>query len=222
MGVALAFVLASCAPDGADQLATRETVAQGARLDGTSTSPIVRAGDAPDIPSAAPEAATVDAPETSPSAGETAARAEPPASGEPPAGEPRMVSFADLSLIGLDVDAIFDPDEGEEGLEGLPASIRGLDRMLVAIDGYMIPMEWEGTRVKAFMLVRDMASCCFGQMPKPDEWVEVLMQADETTEYYPYVPVLATGILELSGATDGMGYVTSAYRLRGERVTDEW
>ena len=201
-------LLGGCSPGSGTDLVTHDDVAQGARLDGVETPP-------PAIVS------SIEPTTAEPPAGGDVIETAPPAAPEA-SGEPRMVSFADLSLIGLDVDAIFDKSERAQGLPRLPAAIRELDRKLVSIQGYMIPMEWEGTVVKAFMLVRDMAGCCFGQMPKPDEWVEVLMQEGKTAEYYPYVPVLATGVLELSGEADDMGYVTGAYRLRGKGVTDEW
>jgi hypothetical protein len=212
-------LLGACSPGGEADLVTHDTVARGARLDGAeeatpgtttptegTTAPPLATGDVIETPAPAPVATP-----------EASTQPEPTAT-----GEPRLVSFADLSLIGLDVDAIFDKTERAQGLPRLPPAIRELDRKLVSIQGYMIPMEWDGTAVKAFMLVRDMANCCFGQMPKPDEWVEVLMQEGKTAEYYPYVPVLATGILELAGEADDMGYVTGAYRLRGKGVTDEW
>ena len=229
-GVLLA--LAGCGTGSAEPLVHEGSIGQGARLDGgldpspvasqasTDTSAVDTATSA--VAALELTAVALEGPVAPPPSG-PAAELEPPVSAPASApGEPLLVKFLDLSLIGLDVDAIFDPAEGENGLADLPATIRALDRRLVAIEGFMIPMEWEGTRVKAFMLVRDMAGCCFGQMPQPDEWVEVLMQEGELADYYPYVPVLATGVFELAGETDDMGYVTGAYRLRGEGVTDEW
>lgn len=213
--------LVACVRGEASDLATSEAVGQGTRIDGGDMAPGAalsitaesEAASEPRGPAAEPEAHVPAPAPTTPTPSPGTSR---------PTGEPRLITFADLSLIGLDVDAIFDPSEDEVGLSALPETIRALDRTLVAIEGYMIPMEWEGTRVRAFMLVRDMAGCCFGQMPQPDEWVEVVMRDDEVADYYPYVPVLATGLFELAGETDDLGYVTGAYRLRGDGVTDEW
>ena len=87
---------------------------------------------------------------------------------------PRAITFADLSLVGSDVDGLLDAmfdEQGEAEFE-YPESVADLDRNLVEIIGYMIALEYEDDgQVSEFMLVRDLAACCFGGMPRPDEWV---------------------------------------------------
>ena len=130
-----------------------------------------------------------------------------------------MVTFSDLSLVGYDVDKLLDPDDDSQTM---PEHITMLDGQRCAVEGYMLPMEWKKKKVVSFMLVRDMAGCCFGGMPMPDEWVEVVMEEGKGCDYYPYIPVLVTGKFGVGGETDELGYVTGAYTLIGETVTDEW
>lgn len=130
-----------------------------------------------------------------------------------------LISYADLSLVGYDVDALLDP---EDDSEEMPESITQLDGKRVAIEGYMLPMEWKRKQVISFMLVRDMAGCCFGGMPQPDEWIDVSFPEGKGCDYYPYIPVLVTGVLTVGGELDDLGYVTGAYSIVCEDITDEW
>jgi len=204
-----ACALSACSERARAAGGAKVAVDSGARLDAAPARPVGAA------PAAAPtERAPVEVAAPNDSGADTR---EP----ERIDAGPRRIRFADLSLVGYDVDAIFDPDDESQGFDDLPESLRELDGKDVALDGYMLPLEWEGKEVRSFMLVRDMASCCFGGMPMPDEWVEVTMAAGRTTEYFPYIPVLVTGALSIGGEVDDLGYVTGAYRLTAVSVADD-
>ena len=102
-----------------------------------------------------------------------------------------------------------------------PERIAELDEQEIAIVGYMIPLEWEDTKVPEFMLVRDLLGCCFGGAPQPDEWMEVVMEG-EGADYFPYIPVLVTGTLSVEGIEDEAGYAAGCFVLSGTSVTKEF
>ncbi len=136
----------------------------------------------------------------------------------------RPIAWRDLSMEGEPIEDILDkllyPDQYEEGEYNLPDYITELDGQEVAIVGYQIPLEWEGTTVPEFMLVGDLLGCCFGGAPMPDEWINVKMKG-VGSEYYPYIPVIVTGTLRVDGIEDEAGYAAGCYHIDGVEVKKE-
>jgi len=135
------------------------------------------------------------------------------------------ITFRDLSLAGLDVDALLDavlfPEEYEpEELEALalPERITRFDGRDVSIVGYMIPGELEGNEVRDFMLVRDLMSCCFGGSPNADEWIDVVMVEGELAVYHPFLPMRVEGRMSLGGAVDDAGFAVGIFHLEASRA----
>ena len=131
---------------------------------------------------------------------------------------PRAITFADLSLVGSDVDGLLDAmfdEQGEAEFE-YPESVADLDRNLVEIIGYMIALEYEDDgQVSEFMLVRDLAACCFGGMPRPDEWVHVKMAEGTGSNLFLMVPFSVTGRLAVGLQREEGGFLSSAFQLEG-------
>lgn len=159
-------------------------------------------------------------------ASETEPVAEQPAQKEQDG--PIDLTYQDLSLIDYDVDAMLDymlfPDEYEDedtSFLELPADLKALDGKEISIVGYMIPGEIKKGNVRDFMLVRDLMGCCFGGVPMPDEWVDVVMDEDAEAEYRPYMPMRVTGVLTLGGEQDEAGFALGIYRLQASDVEVE-
>lgn len=136
-----------------------------------------------------------------------------------------VLSWRDLSMEGEAIEDILDkmlyPDQYEEDEYNLPDYISKLDGQEVAIIGYQIPLEWEGTTVPEFMLVGDLLACCFGGAPMPDEWIEVKM-VGKGAEYFPYIPVIVRGKLVISGIEDEAGYAAGCYHIECISVEKEY
>jgi hypothetical protein len=71
--------------------------------------------------------------------------------------------------------------------------------------------------VSSFLLSRFPPGCCFGALPFPDEWIAVTL-TDPVAPLAADIPVEVTGTLEVGELLDGQGFVTSLYRMQGERV----
>lgn len=99
----------------------------------------------------------------------------------------------------------------------IPAEIGALNNQLVEVVGFMVPIETEGARVKSFALVKDRMLCCFGVIPKLNEWILVQMRDASTASYYPDQPVRVLGRLAVGGHTAG-GSVLSIYRMEGDNL----
>lgn len=135
-----------------------------------------------------------------------------------------LVTFGDLTLVGTDIDMLLDyiykPETDRAKLFKFPDRIlekAGKDKAVV---GYMIALEYKsGTDdVISFMLVRDLQACCFGGIPRPDEWIMVEMEAGKTTELFTYVPVTVYGEFTPGRVEDEYGYASAIYNLVASKV----
>ena len=213
----LALLLMGCcadAPDSAEQEPkdSTQTLRRGAALDGGLAALPPGTPNLPIMPATEPEV---------PAATEK---------GLPDGVQP--ISFQSLSLLDADVDGlldlIFNP-VGEDGQKPktefeFPESAQVLDGARVAIVGYMIPLDWvEGEdRITSFMLVRDFAQCCFGGMPRPDEWIDVITPLGESAGFYAYRPIRVIGKLRVGLARPADAMVASVYQMVATDVTDTW
>lgn len=216
-GALLALLLMGCcadAPESAEQepTASTQTLKRGAALDGGLAALPPGTPNLPAMPATAPEVPAA------------------PEQGLPEGVQ--AISFKSLSLLDADVDGlldlIFNPI-GEEGQAAksdfeFPATAQSLDGKRVAIVGYMIPLDWvEGEdRITSFMLVRDFAQCCFGGMPRPDEWIDVITPLGESAGFYAYRPIRVIGKLRVGLDRPADAMVASVYQMVATNVTDTW
>jgi len=144
----------------------------------------------------------------------------------------QAISFHNLSLLDADIDGlldlIFNPAE-KEGQDAaapfeFPAAAQTLDGKRVAIVGYMIPLDWiDGEeRITSFMLVRDFAQCCFGGMPRPDEWIDVTTPLGESVGFFAYRPIRVMGKLTVGLDRPADAMVASVFQMLASDVTDSW
>lgn len=195
----------------------------GAAIDGSEDVPDEPTPAEPTPVEAAPDEPTPDEAAFDAGAADEVAAAEP----EPVPEGPPEVSFWDLSLYELDVDAMLDallyPEAyAEDELEELafPEEIARHDGEEIVITGYMIPGEMVLGSVRDFMLVRDLLACCFGAQPMPDEWIAVTVHEDLDVEYFPYIPIRVTGTLTLGGEQDKAGFARGVYELLATDVRE--
>ncbi len=137
------------------------------------------------------------------------------------------IAFADLSLADADVDGLLDlvfSDELESESFEFPQNVQDLDGKEVAIVGYMIPMDWieGGDRITSFMLVRDFAQCCFGGIPRPDEWLDAQAPLGESVQFFAYRPIRVIGTLHVGLDRVESSFVASVFQITVTDVTDSW
>ncbi len=207
----------------ADEPGARADVEQAAR----EAPPLAANGEAPVDPqrddAARALAAGVEAPGEPGAAGQPGAPAETAGEPEKPAAIGRVrkdgvreIAFLDLALEGLDPDEVIDsllfPDDFPEQL--VPQPILDLDGQRIAVTGYMIPGRIKkGGIVHDFLLVRDLLACCFGGMPKPDEWIDVVMAEGHDAEYHRYVPLTVTGTFSVGQDIDEESLAPPIFKL---------
>lgn len=131
-----------------------------------------------------------------------------------------VVGFDTLSTFKYDVPedsgsktnapAASDPDNQ------IPANVKSFNGRRVALKGFMLPLKVEGGLVTELLLMRDQSMCCYGSVPKINEWVAVKMTSagikpvmDQAVTMYGTIKI---------GAMRENGYLVGIYQMDGERM----
>ena len=104
------------------------------------------------------------------------------------------------------------------GASQIPEKIKALDQQKVAVTGFMLPVKMEGSLVKEFLLVKDPMMCCYGVMPKLNEWIVVKMTGGGVKPLMD-IPITFEGKLHVGEMYEN-GYLTGLYLLDGDRQAD--
>ncbi len=140
-------------------------------------------------------------------------------SGSAKAPEPSSPGF---SVVGFDQLASFPYEVNDTALtttngtnipDQIPANIKAFDRQSIALKGFMLPLKVEKGLVTEMLLMRDQSMCCYGKVPKINEWVTVKMTGAGVKPVMD-LPVILKGKLEV-GETRENGYLTGIYRMDG-------
>jgi Uncharacterized protein conserved in bacteria len=92
--------------------------------------------------------------------------------------------------------------------------VKALNGQKVAVTGFMMPTAFDKNAVKSFLLMKDQAACCFGAVPKDNEFVDVEMNGEKGTRYMPDVPITVVGKLQVGEKF----LVNSVYRIEADNV----
>ena len=128
---------------------------------------------------------------------------------------------ADVMVVGFDKLASFefiapeDPAKAAAAEAQIPERIRDFNDKKVAVTGFMLPVKMDKGLVTEFLLVKDAMMCCYGVMPKVNEWVVVKMVGKGVPPLMD-VPITFEGRLQVGQLYEG-GYLTGLYLLKGER-----
>jgi hypothetical protein len=79
----------------------------------------------------------------------------------------------------------------------------------------MLPVKMDKGLVTEFLLVKDPMMCCYGVMPKVNEWVVVRMVGQGVPPLMD-VPITFEGTLAVGQLYEG-GYLTGLYLLKGDK-----
>ncbi len=101
----------------------------------------------------------------------------------------------------------------------VPAFVKKLDRVDIAVVGFMIPIDTNeaGDKATSFILARSQATCCYGITPKMNEWMFVRMGGEKDADAIMDVPVTVFGTLSVGERKKAdMGW--SLYRMVADKV----
>jgi hypothetical protein len=219
--------------------ATVQTLILGASLAwlagcGEKPAPQSAAKEIKGTPINAPVAATPAAPAPAAVAGETAAPGaktddELPAVTVTPAPDTAPEKEGDYFNIGFDRLAAFNyemPDESNVTTnktavtaapkDQIPPTVRAYDKKPIALKGFMLPLKVEGGLITELLIMRDQSMCCYGSVPRINEWVSVKMTGKGLKPIMDQAVTLY-GTLHVGEIREN-GYLVGIYCMDGEKM----
>ncbi len=151
------------------------------------------------------------------SSAQLAALPEPPL----PPGYQR-IGFDTLSAFPFEVTA--EMADGSNNLAAasaatrarIPAAVLALDHRLVAIRGFLLPLKMNNGLAFEFLLMRNQNMCCFGSVPKVNEWIAVRTR-NEGVKPVMDQPVTVLGSLRVGDLREN-GYLVGIYQIEAQQV----
>ncbi len=168
-------------------------------------------------------------PVTAPARGEPiqALKSGTPATHEKPALAVTETAEGGFAIVGFDKLSAFKYDVPEDAGatnsvvlkdpdQQIPADVKAFNGRRVALKGFMLPLKVEGGLVTELLIMRDQSMCCYGAVPKINEWVSVKMTSKGVKPVMDQAVTLQ-GTLKV-GAIRENGYLVGIYQMDGERV----
>ena len=98
----------------------------------------------------------------------------------------------------------------------IPERIKLLDKKAVAIRGFMLPLKVENGLVTELLIMRDQSMCCFGTVPKINEWINIRM-AGEGVQPIMDQPITLMGQLKVGEVLEN-DYLVGIYEMEGDKM----
>lgn len=98
----------------------------------------------------------------------------------------------------------------------IPGEIRALNNRKVALRGFMLPLTNEGGLVTELLVMRDQSACCYGLVPKINQWVDVHMKGKGVKPLMDRI-VTFYGTLKVGEEIEN-GCLVGIYEMDGDRM----
>jgi hypothetical protein len=128
------------------------------------------------------------------------------------------VAFAELASFPYETPGLSGEGTAEERPRAKPAPreiprrILALSGARVAINGFMMPMDFDGGGVSEFLLNGNYDMCAFGAPSGLNEWVLARLTGGRRTRFVGHAPITVYGTLDV-GERERNGRVESLYRM---------
>ncbi|MCC7376600.1 MAG: hypothetical protein IT581_18215 [Verrucomicrobiales bacterium] len=98
----------------------------------------------------------------------------------------------------------------------IPPPIKALNNQFISLKGFMLPLKVEKGLVTEMLMMRDQSMCCYGAVPRINEWVSVKMVGAGVKPIMDQAVTLF-GKLKVGEMYEN-GYLVGIYSLDGERM----
>ncbi len=98
----------------------------------------------------------------------------------------------------------------------IPKTVKAFDKQRIALKGFMLPLKVEGGLITELLIMRDQSMCCYGSVPKINEWVSVKMTGKGVKPIMDQAVTLY-GKLHVGEVREN-GYLVGIYQMDGERL----
>jgi hypothetical protein len=133
------------------------------------------------------------------------------------------INFETLASFEYDIpEGDGEPVEGESlvalpmAADKIPEKILAYNDKTVALEGFMLPLKVEKGLVTELLILRDQSACCYGAVPKINEWVSVRM-VDEGVKPVMDEPITMYGKLKVGEVREN-GYLVGIYEMDGHKM----
>ncbi|MDE2643700.1 MAG: hypothetical protein OSB55_13245 [Verrucomicrobiota bacterium] len=128
------------------------------------------------------------------------------------------VSFDKLASFAYEVplDPVTNKVELAKLNAQIPARIKSLDKKSVAIRGFMLPLKVENGLVTELLIMRDQSMCCFGTVPKINEWINIRMEGDGVQPIMDQ-SITLMGQLKVGEVLEN-DYLVGIYEMEGDKM----
>ena len=106
--------------------------------------------------------------------------------------------------------------ETDGASDQIPEDIRELNDQPIALKGFMLPLKVEEGLVTEMLIMRDQSMCCYGTVPKINEWVSVRMEGKGVKPVMDQAVTLF-GKLKVGEIREN-GYLVGIYEMDGDRM----
>ena len=101
--------------------------------------------------------------------------------------------------------------------EQISPQIQKMNGKKVEIQGFMLPLDMSEGNLRTFMLLKDQMACCYGNMPRLNEWVYVRVPKKKKINIHQDVLITLLGTLRV-GAKFEREVLTGIYHLELDRI----
>jgi hypothetical protein len=101
-------------------------------------------------------------------------------------------------------------------LAAIPRAVQELDQRAVAVRGFLLPLKMNNGLAIGFLLMRNQNMCCFGTVPKINEWIMIDVRGEGTKPVMDQ-PITVLGKLRVAEIREN-GYLVGIYHLEAEKI----
>ena len=98
----------------------------------------------------------------------------------------------------------------------IPEGIKKFNEKPVAIQGFMLPLKVEQGKVTELLIMRDQSMCCFGVVPKINEWISIKMEGEGVDPIMDQAVTLM-GQLKVGEVMEN-DYLVGIYEMLGDKM----
>ena len=101
--------------------------------------------------------------------------------------------------------------------EQISPQIQAMNGKKVEVEGFMLPLDMSEGNLRTFMLLKDQLACCFGNMPRLNEWVYVRVPKEKKINIHQDVLVTLFGTFRVGSKFEGE-VLTGIYHLELDKL----
>lgn len=100
----------------------------------------------------------------------------------------------------------------------IPADVKAFDQKKVSLTGFMLPLKVDDGVVTEMLIMKDQSMCCYGAVPRINDWVSVKMKKGGVKSVMDQ-PVTLYGKLKVGEILEN-GYLVGIYEMDGEKMDE--